>query len=396
VAVSAAQGLGRERAAETLYNTAGDKTKVIFPDGKFQEWPDSGYDAFGQPHVFKDERGNITNLDYWPWGPMKKLAQVTTHRTMDGGGGMENQLTKFFPDGLGRPWRTYFPDQTFEETLYQYGQVKSWQTRRMQKKIIDVYDARGREKHHYWQKPDGTLDGSTSAVSRVWDDGNRLTNIANAFSALDYGYDSAGQAKWEGSNVAGGTGRAQVTYYRFPSGEVSRMVYPDTTTIVNPSYTVRGQLAGVGWPTGSTSYTYLLDGKVDSQYRTNGVTTTYGYDGRGMISSLRHTKDSHDLARRDYWRDDRDRMTAWKRGTDTAWNRMEDGTGDRYGYDAEGQLTAASYRAATPEGTPSGALRTDSFAYDELGNRMGANRVANRGAMLTFSRRNNGLNQYLN
>jgi RHS repeat-associated protein len=89
-------------------------------------------------------------------------------------------------------------------------------------------------------------------------------------------------------------------------------------------------------------------------------------------------------------------MTAWKRGTDTALNRMEDGTGNRFGYDAEGQLTAASYRAATPEGTPSGALRTDSFAYDELGNRMGANRVANRGAMLTFSRRNNGLNQYLN
>src|ERR1044072_783190 len=70
--------------------------------------------------------------------------------------------------------------------------------------------------------------------------------------------------------------------------------------------------------------------------------------------------------------------------------------GDRFGYDAEGQLTAASYRAETPEGTRSGALRTDSFVYDELGNRMGANGVASRGAVLTFNRRNNGLNQYLN
>src|ERR1700704_1166862 len=100
------------------------------------------------------------------------------------------------------------------------------------------------------------------------------------------------------------------------------------------------------------------------------------------------------MAKRDYWRDDRDRITAWKRGTDTTGNQMENGTGDRYGYDAEGQLTAASYRAATPEQTPSGALRTDSFVYDELGNRQGGNRVANRGAVMSFSRRNNGLNQY--
>jgi RHS repeat-associated protein len=115
-----------------------------------------------------------------------------------------------------------------------------------------------------------------------------------------------------------------------------------------------------------------------------------------MISSLRHTKGGHDLARRDYWRDDRDRITAWKRGVDQILNLMEDGTGDRFGYDAEGQLTAASYRAATPEQTPSGALRTDSFVYDELGNRMGgSNRVASRGPV-SFTRRDNGLNQYLN
>jgi RHS repeat-associated protein len=389
---------GNPRTTETQYNAAGNKTKVIFPDGKFQEWPDTGYDAFGQPHVFKDERGNTTNLDYWPWGPMKELAQVTTHRTTDGGT-IENQLTKFFPDGLGRPWRTEFPDGTYEESNYQFGQIKTYQTRRMQKKVIDLYDARGREKHHYWQKPDGTVDGSTSAISRSWDDANRLTNIANAFSAIDYSYDSAGQAKWEGSNVAGGSGRAQVSYCRFPSGEVSRIVYPDTTTMVNPTYTVRGQLEGVGWPGGSTSYTYLLDGKVNSQYRTNGVTTSYGYDGRGMIGWVRHTKDSngHDLAKRDYWRDTRDRIVAWKRGTDTTYNGMEVGNGNRYGYDAEGQLTAASYRAFNPETeTPSGALRTDSFVYDELGNRMGgSNRVANRGPV-NFTRRDNGLNQYVN
>jgi hypothetical protein len=61
---------GTPRTTETLYNVAGDKTKVIFPDGESQEWPDYGYDAFGQPHVFIDERHQTTNMEYWPWGPM--------------------------------------------------------------------------------------------------------------------------------------------------------------------------------------------------------------------------------------------------------------------------------------------------------------------------------------
>ena len=67
---------------------------------------------------------------------------------------------------------------------------------------------------------------------------------------------------------------------------------------------------------------------------------------------------------------------------------------DRYGYDPEGQLTDASYRALTPEQTPSDAKRTDIFHYDELGNRTGSNYVASRGTV-SFTHRDNGLNQYL-
>jgi hypothetical protein len=44
------------------------------------------------------------------------------------------------------------------------------------------------------------------------------------------------------------------------------------------------------------------------------VTTNYEYDGRGLIGSVRHRKDGtgHDLAKRDYWRDKRDRIVAWE------------------------------------------------------------------------------------
>jgi hypothetical protein len=75
---------------------------------------------------------------------------------------------------------------------------------------------------------------------------------------------------------------------------------------------------------------------------------------------------------------------------------MEDGRGNRYDYDEEGQLTRASYRALNPEtGTPSEAMRTDSFFYDQMGNRQDQNHVANRGQWMTMTRRDNGLNQYL-
>jgi RHS repeat-associated protein len=144
---------------------------------------------------------------------------------------------------------------------------------------------------------------------------------------------------------------------------------------------------------------YRPDGKVDHQTRTNGVTTSYGYNGRGMISSVRHRNDAvgADLAFREYWRDERDRITAWKRGTDHSLNGMEDGRGTRYEYDPhDGQLIRAYYRVSYPETDhPTGAVRADIFAYDELGNRKGdQNHVASRGSSMKFNRRNNGLNQY--
>jgi RHS repeat-associated protein len=120
-----------------------------------------------------------------------------------------------------------------------------------------------------------------------------------------------------------------------------------------------------------------------------------------MISSVRHRKEvdtstpvAYDLAFREYWRDDRDRIVAWKRGFDTTHNPMENGRGNRYQYYDDGQLERAWYRAENPEtespGTPA---RGDHFYYDAMGNRVGWNEVASRGSML-FQGKSNGLNQY--
>ena len=372
------------------YDLAGNKTKVTFPDLKTQEWLD--FDPFGQPRQFKDERGNVTDFNYWPWGPMNKLAEVITHREKDGGGPLEDQHTQFFYDLMGRPETTIFPDGSREISTYQLGQLVEFKTRKGQKKIIDLYDARGREKHHYWRTFEGNVDGTTPAVSRVWDDANRLSSISNIFSTIAYTYDGAGQVRTESTTVAGEGVARTVGYCRYPSGDVAQISYPNGTGITR-FYTSRGQLKDVGWGAGATSYVYYPDGTVNYQARTNGVTTSYGYDGRGMIGWLRHSKDGYDLAKRDYWRDKRDRIEAWKRGYDQTYNLMENGRGNRYEYDWEGQLTQASYRAENPEGNATEPYRNDIFQYDKMGNRMGSNYLASRGAT-TFTRDVNGLNQY--
>jgi RHS repeat-associated protein len=144
-------------------------------------------------------------------------------------------------------------------------------------------------------------------------------------------------------------------------------------------------------------YTYWKDGKVKTETAYNGVQTNYGYDGRGQIRATdtyrASTTPVQRYSYRTYTRDERDRILAWSKSNSPTYNVLENGRGDRYGYDYEGQLTAASYEALTPAGTPTGAKRTESFVYDALGNRKGSNVVAGRGAV-TFYRRDNGLNQY--
>ena len=73
---------------------------------------------------------------------------------------------------------------------------------------------------------------------------------------------------------------------------------------------------------------------------------------------------------------------------------MEDGRGDHYWYDAEGQLTDADYGAIDPAMNPHSYVREDHFSYDALGNRFGWDWLATKGWM-TFLRRDNGLNQYV-
>lgn len=115
-------------------------------------------------------------------------------------------------------------------------------------------------------------------------------------------------------------------------------------------------------------YTYLPDGKVDHSILANGTRTDYGYDGRGLNSSIRtYMSSGQEIWKRDYYRDDRDRIVALQRGSNNGANPMENGRGDHFWYDAEGQLTDGYYGALDPVNNPQGQLRQDHFEYDPVG-----------------------------
>ena len=378
------------RITTTDYDFAGNKTAVTFPDTKTQQWLD--YDAFGQPGRFIDERNDTTNLIYC-WGPMKKLYKVTTHRDKDGGG-TEDQLTTFSYDLMGKPTKVEFPDpdHTTEVSTYRYGQLETFKTRKGQLKTID-YDVRGRETYASF------ANNAAPAITRSWDDANRARSLCNIYSTITYDYDDAGRVKTEINSVTGSGGPAVTTYERYPNGSVSRIVYPENSSI-RRDYNSRGQLSATGssnasnnWSVQYATYHYLGDGKLDYQDYVNGVHTAFGYDPRGFLNHLTVTRNGQTYAERTYYRDDRDRISAFQKGSNSSANPMEDGRGDHYWYDAEGQLTDAYYGAVDPVNNPHGPIRSDSFAYDALGNRKGWNYVANKGWM-SFLRRDNGLNQY--
>ncbi|MFN2622820.1 MAG: RHS repeat-associated core domain-containing protein, partial [Chthoniobacterales bacterium] len=192
---------------------------------------------------------------------------------------------------------------------------------------------------------------------------------------------------------------ALTQYQHYPDGAVSRIVYPNTLS-VRRDYNSRGQLSATGssdsnnnWLLTFATYHYRQDGKLDYQDYANGVHTGFAYDARGVLSQETVSHGGQIYSQRTLYRDDRDRITAFQKSSNPAANPMENGRGDRFRYDEEGQLLEAWYNAADPVNSGTGNTRYDGFNYEALGNRHGMNYVQTHGWQ-EFSRKDNGLNQY--
>src|SRR5256885_1262775 len=100
----------------------------------------------------------------------------------------------------------------------------------------------------------------------------------------------------------------------------------------------------------------------------------------------------------------RDSMTDPTVSPDNFVNPMEDGRGDFYDYDAEGQLTRARYGVPDPATSGDGYQWEENFGgwdnnsnwrgYDALGNRRGWSLQPSSGNWVWDNRKDNGLNEY--
>ena len=189
--------------------------------------------------------------------------------------------------------------------------------------------------------------------------------------------------------------------YRYPNGATAHLHYPGGA-YVRKDYTARGQSKATGWDDDDNNwwmklaaYTYLSDGKVGQVDYGNGMRSAIGYDGRGFAQIVDHYNIplNQEYSWRQYTRDTRDRIISFQKSYNLGSNPMEDGRGDRFHYDDEGQLLEGWYNATDPANSGAGNTRYDGFGYDALGNRGLGNYVASRGQM-DFTKKDNGLNQY--
>ena len=341
---------------------------------------------------------------------MKKLAKVYDAKQVAEGKG---KWTQFYYDALGREYYRAFSDGTSETKAYSYGSLAR-ATNRWNQGQLFYYDARGRET---WAPHEGDV---APAIARCWDDANRLTAIANLATAnalayqtyLGYTRDAAGQvlSEWQDFSGAGaGTGR-NVAYRRYPDGAVAHVDYPNGVRI-RRSYNARGQLTQVFQADGAfnaffelVSYGYNPDGKLSWQTHGNWMATGYAYEAdRGRLSISHHYKRDdgaghpyRNVGWRSYARDDVGRIVYFQKSADggpAPSNALENGQGDFFGYDAEGQLAAVQYEGHMTANGFAGVLRSQRFVYDQMGGRTQTTNVPAGVGPRPWVVRDNGLNQ---
>ena len=306
------------------------------------------YDANGNYLAGVDPMGGATHFAYEP---------------------TYNQLTAVV-DPLGRTLGLQY-DAKGNLVAESYPQGASKQFQRDAAGNVVAYTNRRGHTSHYTYDAHNLMTSKTQpdgAVQTYGYDGHRnLTSITNGPSVISFSYDAADRM-------------TQVTY---PGGRFLHFTYDSAgrrAQMVDQSgfassygYDAVGRLAQVMDAAGRTniSYSYDIIGRLVRKALGNGVTTTYGYAGNGLLQSLvNQTAGGSVLSRFDYTYDGVGRIVSMTTlaGTFT------------YTYDANDQLTAVT--------APGG--RTITYQYDLAGNRTA---VVDGGTSAGYVV--NGLNQYL-
>jgi RHS repeat-associated protein len=247
------------------------------------------------------------------------------------------RTTLYSYDTNSRLVRTTFPDGTYEELGYDANGNKTRSTDRLGRVTVMVYDELNR--HVQTQYPDGT------DRRMEYDAAGRLTAEVDQRNArLVHDYDAASQ---QTSSVDASGRRTEHTYDL--AGNRTQTRLPDGRGI-NFTYDALNRLTRSVFPDGSVQQsTYRPDGRKATETDARGVTTTFGYDASGRLTSVQQTGIASattygydEAGGRTLLRDALARQVQWRYDAigRPLSRTLPNGSIESFAYDAEGQLTS--------------------------------------------------------
>jgi len=362
-AVSTTDAIGR--VWSTTYSVDGLPLTKTAPDGTVDT---STYDAAHRLISATDAQSRTTTYGY---NNVDQMTSLTDAR---------GSVTQWTYDLTGRQTSKVYADSTQELYGYDVASQLVTVTRPGGQVETRVYSTRG------WLTASNFAGSSAPSRTFTYDiAGRQLTANITGTGLVTRTFDDAGRQLTEAQKInAAGNATFTVSYAYDVDGRRLSTTYPDGKVITH-TYNNRGELSTLndGGGTPIMTYTRRLDGSLSGTTQRNGMATAKAYDGVGRLLGTGHSAPGGLLiGGESYTLDVMSRRTS---------RTFADATGDVFGYDAVGQVTAALYAStsAATQATAGGWTPTTTWAYDNAGNRTAVNDAGN-----TTSYTANALNQY--
>lgn len=360
---------GLDRTMTYTYDALNRRTSEALPSGATTKYE---YDGNSNLLTVTDAKGNATTYTY------SSLNKQLTHTDA------LNAKTQFEYDANGNLTKaidangnatTYAYDALNQNTAITFANGLSLQyTYDELGRVIVSKDRAGRE-FKYAYNPLGNLltktypDGTTDRYT--YDGISRMLSAVNKDATVTFTYDRAGRLLSESLRVGSGSAAAITSYSYDVAAGKRTLTYPSGMKVVE-QLNARDLITSI-LQNGEEVVTmdYNAAGQKTTQGYANGITTTYGYNENGWLSSIVADHDIMNL-----------QMTYDPIGNMTERKDMLDNTRtESYGYDVISQLTSFK-RGTTVD---------KSYQFDLLGNRI---KVLENGIATNYT--SNNVNAYTN
>jgi RHS repeat-associated protein len=319
-----------DRATLMEYTDEGRLSQIIDPLGQTRSFT---WNAVGQPTSVTDELGHTTRFEYDT--PFSLLSRFT-----DAAG----NSTQYVYDERGSLLSTIYPNGSADfQSSNTLGQITSYTNRRGQV-ITFTYNSAGQLTEQ--RATDGTYSLFT------YDERGNMLTAANANTTLSYVYDPTTNRL---TSVTYADGRSlSFTYDAFLRRE---KLIDETGWMLQYAYNNQGRLESVRDARGVSiiSFGYDKVGRLATEEKLNGTSTTYTYDLAGQLIDIVNRRPNGAISTRFTYTYDELGRPVSQTTVDGNWT---------YDYDVLGQLVRAEFISTNP------LIHNHSleYEYDSIGN----------------------------